>query len=79
MKKVVLLTTGQPSTNPRIVKEADALHAAGFSVTVLYCYFIDWAVSSDEKLLISVPWVHKLIGGSPHKNKHIYFFYKTKI
>ena len=30
--KVCLLTTGQPSTNPRLVKEADALAAAfGFT------------------------------------------------
>ena len=51
MKKIVLITTGQPSTNPRIVKEADALHAAGYDVTVLYSFFISWAFEKDKILL----------------------------
>ena len=38
MKTIVLVTTGQPSTKPRIVKEADALQKAGFNVNVLYSF-----------------------------------------
>ena len=54
MKAAVLITTGQPSVNPRIVKEADALHAAGLSVKMLYCYWINWAFEADKKLLKNV-------------------------
>ena len=30
MIRICLVTTGQPSTNPRLVKEADALAAEGY-------------------------------------------------
>ena len=68
----MLITTGQPSTNPRIVKEADALHAAGYDVTVLYCFFINWAYEKDKLLLSKVPWKYKMLGGSPLKKNGFY-------
>lgn len=74
MKKIVLITTGQPSANPRLVKEADALQAAGFNVTVLYCFVTNWAVQSDNKLLHHVQWKYKLAGGSPGKYHWQYSF-----
>ena len=78
MKKVVLITTGQPSTNPRIVKEADALHAAGYDVTVLYCFFINWAYEKDILLLQKVPWKYKMLGGSPFEKKSIYLLSRIR-
>ena len=78
MKNFLLITAGQPSVNPRIVKEANALHAAGFGVTVLYCYFIDWATRSDEILLKGVKWEYKMVGGSPFHNKTLYLFTKLR-
>ncbi|HEX8461257.1 MAG TPA: glycosyltransferase, partial [Segetibacter sp.] len=78
MKTVVLITTGQPSVNPRIVKEADALHAAGYKVVMLYCYWIKWAYESDKKLLKNVSWSYNFIGGAPAENKVLYFFTKAK-
>ena len=74
MKKIVLITIGQPATNPRVVKEADALQAAGFKVTVLYCYFINWAKEKDEVLLQQVSWKYKMVGGSPYDKKWVYLF-----
>jgi len=44
---VCLVTPGQPSTNPRLVKEADALVEAGASVHVVACKFEDWADEAD--------------------------------
>lgn len=78
MKKIVLITTGQPSTNPRIVKEADGLHAAGFDVTVLYCYFIDWAADTDKLLLQRVSWKYQMVGGSPISKNGTYFFTRLR-
>ena len=78
MKKIVLITTGQPSTNPRIVKEADALHAAGYEVTLLYSFFIQWATDKDRVLLQKVPWKYQLAGGSPDNKKNLYFFTRIR-
>ena len=78
MKKIVLITTGQPSTNPRIVKEADALHAAGYDITVLYCFFITWAYEKDISLLQKVPWKYKMLGGSPFEKKSIYLLSRIR-
>ena len=77
-KKVVLITTGQPSLNPRIVKEADALQKAGHEVTLLYCFFIGWAEELDKVLLQKVSWKYRMVGGSPGKKKRRYFFTRAR-
>lgn len=78
IKKVVLITPGQPSVNPRIVKEADALCEAGYSVTVLFCFWIQWAEAADRELLRHVKWEYKMVGGSPSKNRMLYYFTKIR-
>ena len=47
MKRVCLVTTGHPSTNPRLVKEADALAEAGYTVRVVAAKFWAWADVAD--------------------------------
>ncbi len=76
--KILLITTGQPSGNPRIVKEADALFGAGNEVTLLYCYFIDWGQEKDVQILSNVGWNYKLVGGSPTRNKRQYIFTRIR-
>ncbi len=78
MKKIVLISTGQPSTNPRLVKEADALYNAGHSVMVLYSSFIPWADNADIDLLASRKWQYKLVGGCTSVNKGIYLFTRIR-
>jgi hypothetical protein len=78
VKKIVLITTGQPSGNPRIVKEADAFAAAGYDVTVLYCFFIQWSLEKDRILLQNVPWKYAIVGGSPIRKKGLYFFTRLR-
>lgn len=78
MKKIVLITTGQPAGNPRIVKEADALQSAGYDVTVLYCFFIRWSSEKDKVLLKNVSWKYKLVGGSPDKDRWLYLFTRLR-
>ena len=73
-KKIVLLTSGQPSLNPRLVKEADALAGAGYSVTVLYAYWNDWGTAMDDKLLPQKKWRALCVGGHP-VHKPITFFF----
>ena len=76
-KKIVIVTTGQPSTNPRMVKEYRGLKQAGFEVIVLYSYWVDWAVETD-KILFEKGDLDKrdfiLIGGSPSQDRRAYLF-----
>jgi glycosyltransferase involved in cell wall biosynthesis len=72
-KKIVLITSGQPSLNPRLVKEADALADAGYNVTVLYAYWNDWGATFDELMLPQKKWNAVQIGGSPKKQPFVYF------
>lgn len=78
LKRIILITTGQPSCNPRIVKEANALTAAGYDVTVLYSFFIQWAEDKDAELLKKVKWKYKQIGGSPTGNKKLYWYTRLR-
>ena len=74
-KKIVIVTTGQPSTNPRMVKEYQALKRAGFEVTVLYSYWVDWAVETDEILFEKGDLQRSdflLAGGSPTDDRWKY-------
>ena len=53
-KQIVLITTGQPSSNPRIVKEAISLSEIGYEVTVIYNFWVSWALNYDKKIFIHV-------------------------
>jgi len=72
-KKVVLITSGQPSLNPRLVKEADALTGSGFQVTVIYQYWNVWGTKTDQLWLSSKKWSAIRIGGSPKQHKVVYW------
>ena len=55
-RTVCLVTTLQPSANPRVVKEADALVEAGFDVRVVAAHWADWADAFDRELIPSRAW-----------------------
>jgi hypothetical protein len=48
-KHICLVTSGHLSTNPRLVKEADALVGAGYRVTVVASRFTAWADTADQE------------------------------
>ncbi|TDG35288.1 glycosyltransferase [Pedobacter changchengzhani] len=73
MSKIVLITSGQPSLNPRLVKEADALVEAGYEVTLIYQYWNDWATIADETLIASKKWKAIRVGGTPDTNRFSYW------
>jgi glycosyltransferase involved in cell wall biosynthesis len=70
MAKICLLTPSQPSINPRIVKEADALVEAGHQVHILCAHTIPWADRSDETLLRNRKWTCAYVGGMPGSARH---------
>ena len=49
MTRICLVTSGQPSTNPRRGKEADALVEAGYEVRVVAARFAAWADAADAE------------------------------
>ncbi|GAB3927717.1 glycosyltransferase family protein [Mucilaginibacter myungsuensis] len=71
--KVVLVTPTQPSLNPRLVKEADALNEAGYDVTVLCCYWNAWGAASDDEILATRAWKVIRVGGDPVQKRITYF------
>jgi glycosyltransferase involved in cell wall biosynthesis len=69
---IVLITSGQPSLNPRLVKEADALVGAGYQVTVIYQYWNAWGTKYDTGLLAKKSWRAIRVGGAPTKKRSVY-------
>lgn len=72
---VVLVSSGQPSANPRLVKEATALAEAGYNVTVVYCPLSPWADEFDKELFkkfSSIKWIQA--GTHPLKQR-MFFLY----
>src|SRR5580692_5024949 len=54
--RVCIVTSEQLSSNPRVVKEADALAEAGCEVRVVACQWMDWARREDAALLQDRAW-----------------------
>ncbi|WP_199141651.1 hypothetical protein [Pedobacter sp. ASV12] len=72
MKSIVIITSGQPATNPRLVKEADTLVEAGYEVKVIYQYRDEWAAHLDKQLLVQKKWEAICVGGTPVSDKWLY-------
>jgi hypothetical protein len=72
--KVILVTSGQPALNPRLVKEADAFSEAGHEVIVFFSYWNKYGMIFTEKLIQSKKWKAVCVGGDPSNKKLIYFF-----
>src|ERR1039457_4627538 len=65
MSRICLMTPGQPSINPRLVKEADTLVEAGHQVHVLCSHTVSWADEADKRLLSTRRWTCSYVGGQP--------------
>lgn len=77
-KRIVLITTGQPASNPRLVKEADALADAGYAVQALYSYWAAWALEVDQTILQQAGWAGRLCGGSPEDQPWLYYWTRLR-
>jgi len=73
-KHIVLVTTTHLSTNPRLLKEANALSAQGYRITVLSCYTIKWGYESDQQIIKQVPFNTILVGGTPDKSRLLWHY-----
>lgn len=76
MKNITFITTGQPTTNPRLVKEAETLVALGYNVKVICCFYQHWAQHFDNEIILKNPGMYLYCGGSPANHKLTW--YKTR-
>jgi hypothetical protein len=53
---VCLVSTGNLASNPRLIKEADALHGAGYRVTVIACNYTASFKEYDDEIERAAPW-----------------------
>lgn len=72
MAVICLITPGQPSSNPRLVKEADALVEAGHLVHVVCAHWAKWADETDGELLKSRAFACRYVGGKLGAGSLIY-------
>ena len=76
--KIVLITSGQPALNPRLVKEADLLAAAGYEVIVIYQHWTAWATEVEKTLLPQKQWRAIQVGGSPKSQVILHWYTRIK-
>ncbi|MEO6327607.1 MAG: glycosyltransferase [Ginsengibacter sp.] len=68
-KHIVIITSGQPSANPRVVKEAISMAEAGYAVSVIYVPLSPWANDFDKLLFKKTRYIKWLrVGYAPKKN-----------
>jgi glycosyltransferase involved in cell wall biosynthesis len=80
MLSVCIVTSGQPSVNPRVVKEAIALNAAGYKVTVIYNFWVQWADAGDTTIINENPDITwQRVGGHPISNKYYFLFTRIRL
>ncbi len=76
-KKIVIVTTGQPAANPRVVKEYETLVECGYNVKVVYTFSAQWSYEIDQKKfqtgeLKKQDFIEA--GGNPYTAKLYYLF-----
>lgn len=75
-RRICLVTTSQPSANPRLLKEADALAEAGYDVRVVGAHWARWADAFDAELLPSRAWRCEIFDWK--RETHPWRFWKTR-
>lgn len=79
LKKIVLVSSGQPSANPRLVKEAISLASLSYDVTAIYCPLSPWADEYDKALFRdndNIKWVKA--GYHCRKEKWLYKYARIR-
>ncbi|MDP1748024.1 MAG: glycosyltransferase [Reyranella sp.] len=55
-RRICIVSPGNLASNPRVLKEADALHGAGYDVTAVVCDYTEELRDFDDKITAKVPW-----------------------
>lgn len=56
MKKLCLISSGQPSRNPRLVRDANVLAEAGYDVVVITPQLVQRTIDYDNELIKEAKW-----------------------
>jgi glycosyltransferase involved in cell wall biosynthesis len=75
----VIISSGQPCGNPRMVKEAIALRQAGNQIKVIYCPLSPWGDAFDQELFQenhSIEWIR--VGAHPIHQKRAFFWCRIR-
>jgi glycosyltransferase involved in cell wall biosynthesis len=69
----VVISSGQPSANPRLVKEAVTLDQFGYKVTVIYVPISPWAAGFDDDLFQKYSGINFIQAGyHPYRQQWLY-------
>lgn len=55
-RTICIVSPGNLASNPRVLKEADALHGAGYDVTAIVCNYNEVLRQADDEIEAAVPW-----------------------
>jgi glycosyltransferase involved in cell wall biosynthesis len=66
MKRICIITPGNVGSNPRVVKEADALVEAGYNVRVVAGDMVPWVRERDATIFSRAKWRYDLVGSKPN-------------
>jgi glycosyltransferase involved in cell wall biosynthesis len=64
-RQVCIVSPGNLASNPRVLKEADALHQAGYDVTAIVCNYTEALRAFDDDIARKVPWSVRRVSRSP--------------
>jgi glycosyltransferase involved in cell wall biosynthesis len=73
--KVVLITSAQPSANPRLLKEVKTLYNEGFSVSVIWTPISPWADQFDQRLFNEYPTIKWIKAGYQSESQPLGYCY----
>ena len=77
--KFCLISSGQPSANPRLIKEAISLLSQGHSVRIIWCPISPWADQFDEILFERYPNIEWVQAGFHHrKQKYLHLYARIR-
>src|SRR6185436_16522387 len=53
---ICIVSPGNLASNPRVLKEAAALHGAGYGVTNVVCDYSEELKEVDDDIVAKIPW-----------------------
>src|SRR5438093_12919608 len=68
MYRLCLVSHGQPSANPRLVRDASILAEVGYDVRVVTARIMTNLIAHDESLTVGASWRHEPVGFSHRTN-----------
>jgi glycosyltransferase involved in cell wall biosynthesis len=60
-RRICLISPGHAASNPRLIKDADALHAAGYAVHVIASWYFPPLDVFDREIYSAAPWERTVV------------------